>query len=223
MDSTTQLLICLPNFLLAECLSYAIARSRSTSCRAIRPSDLKKLDNDLSFDILILSAASPEEDLQLACESFRKANPIGKIALFFSAAEADRVMEFTALRTDGCLYETSTLEELVLALTKIVNGEQYCAQPIANAIFASASRSAQLRSDNAWASRVENIRLTQREREVLELITWERLGNKQIARKLCISLHTVKNHVHSIIEKLGVQDRYQAAEVATKSKLLLAR
>ena len=53
-------------------------------------------------------------------------------------------------------------------------------------------------------------RLTAREVEVLRLI--ERgLANREIAAQLCIELRTVKNHVHRILEKLGVDRRGQAA------------
>lgn len=53
--------------------------------------------------------------------------------------------------------------------------------------------------------------LTPRERQILLLIRDEDLGNKQIARRLHLSLYTVKNHVHNIIKKLGAADRREAA------------
>ena len=51
--------------------------------------------------------------------------------------------------------------------------------------------------------------LTARELEVLSLLD-EGLSNKQIARRLCIELATVKNHVHHILEKLQVGRRGEA-------------
>ena len=53
-------------------------------------------------------------------------------------------------------------------------------------------------------------RLTERERHVAELLV-EGLTNRRIARQLDIAERTVKNHLHSIFHKLGVQDRTQAA------------
>ncbi len=52
--------------------------------------------------------------------------------------------------------------------------------------------------------------LTPREREVLGLIE-QGLANKEIARRLGIGLPTVKNHVHSLLEKLGARSRGEAA------------
>jgi DNA-binding NarL/FixJ family response regulator len=51
--------------------------------------------------------------------------------------------------------------------------------------------------------------LTERELEILCLVA-DGLSNKQIARRLCLSLYTVKNHVHNVLQKLQVGDRYQA-------------
>lgn len=61
--------------------------------------------------------------------------------------------------------------------------------------------------------------LTDREREVLLLIT-QGLTNKEIAAGLHVSIKTVKSHVSSIIQKLGVASRTQAALLAIKEKLV---
>ncbi len=52
--------------------------------------------------------------------------------------------------------------------------------------------------------------LTDREREIVELLD-QGLSNKEIAQRLAIRLPTVKNHVHSILEKLNVHRRGEAA------------
>ena len=62
-------------------------------------------------------------------------------------------------------------------------------------------------------ARAESLVLTSRELEILRWVD-RGLGNKQIAEELKLSLHTVKNHVHHILEKLGVSHRYDAARVA---------
>jgi NarL family two-component system response regulator LiaR len=60
---------------------------------------------------------------------------------------------------------------------------------------------------------------TGRERDVLKLLT-EGLANKEIARRLLISEKTVKTHVSNILQKLGVQDRTQAAVLAVRQRLV---
>jgi DNA-binding NarL/FixJ family response regulator len=57
--------------------------------------------------------------------------------------------------------------------------------------------------------------LTPREREVALLMKMNR-SNKEIAQELGISVHTVKNHVHNALSKLGIDRRYQADRVVTR-------
>jgi len=61
--------------------------------------------------------------------------------------------------------------------------------------------------------------LSQRERDVLKLIALG-LSNAEIATKLFISPHTVKNHVSNIYRKLGIDDRTQVALIALRLGLV---
>jgi DNA-binding NarL/FixJ family response regulator len=72
--------------------------------------------------------------------------------------------------------------------------------------------------ERALASRTPNADLTPREREVLDLIV-KGLSNKRIAGALGISEGTVKWHVNIILERLGVEDRTQAAVAALQRGL----
>ncbi len=76
-------------------------------------------------------------------------------------------------------------------------------------------------SDN-WAGRLKAAmsrtpldRLTPRELQVIELVA-EGKSNKEIASALCITSHTAKAHVQSILHKLGFESRTQAAVLWTR-------
>jgi DNA-binding NarL/FixJ family response regulator len=60
---------------------------------------------------------------------------------------------------------------------------------------------------------VESVRLTKREKQVIELIA-EGSTNKEIAQKLQLSTLTIKSHVHNILEKLALSTRVQIANHA---------
>jgi two-component system, NarL family, response regulator len=87
-------------------------------------------------------------------------------------------------------------DELLKAIRAVHAGEKYLPATVA-----------------ALASEDNNPELSAREMQVLELIV-QGLANKQIAYQLSIAEHTVKNHVKSILSKLEVQDRTQAATAA---------
>jgi DNA-binding NarL/FixJ family response regulator len=57
---------------------------------------------------------------------------------------------------------------------------------------------------------LEDVRMTRREREVIELIG-EGLSNKEIAQRLNVAAHTVKSHVRNVMEKLALHTRLQIA------------
>ena len=96
----------------------------------------------------------------------------------------------------------ASLDELADVLRVAARGEALCSPQMIAALL---RRVATLARENTATSA-----LTGRELEVMALID-EGLSNKQIARRLSIELPTVKNHVHHILEKLGVQGRYEAA------------
>jgi DNA-binding CsgD family transcriptional regulator len=63
--------------------------------------------------------------------------------------------------------------------------------------------------------------LTPREREVLALLI-EGASNKEIARALALSVHTVKFHIAALTEKLGARSRVEAVAIAIRSGLMMA-
>lgn len=62
-------------------------------------------------------------------------------------------------------------------------------------------------------------KLTEREYEVLRFVVMGK-SNTEIAKRLCISVHTAKAHVCSILQKMGVNDRVQAAVKAVREGLI---
>ena len=116
----------------------------------------------------------------------------------------------------GLLLEESSLEELKSALDTVFRGEFYCSPRLARTLFRLLATSPGGSSTADWQPPTP---LTQRELEVVRLLG-EGLSNKQIARRLSVSLYTVKNHVHNILDKLQVQSRHEAADLAHRRRLV---
>lgn len=210
--------VCHQNLLFGESLAVALSQECASSAFAVDVT-LGGFEGVFSSvpDVLILdSRISLLIGMKLAEES-KKANCLCRLLLLSSTKLGSTFLEIASLGADGCVAEESPLNELQQAIHDVYCGKSFCSPQIANEMFAQMGRRD---SQHAWSRHLEKVRLTPREREVLELIALERLGNKQIARRMSISLYTVKNHVHNIIEKLGAEDRYEAAEMAKNSRLL---
>ncbi len=122
------------------------------------------------------------------------------------------VMEMMRAGASGYLLKDVDPGSLVEAINAAARGEAYISPGVAGKVFGALSRMGQ--AQDGW-----NRELTPREREVLDLIA-QGYGNQKIAALLAISEKTVKNHVTSILRKLEVNDRTQAAVYALKHKLV---
>jgi DNA-binding NarL/FixJ family response regulator len=117
----------------------------------------------------------------------------------------DDVMPWAEAGVAGYVPQEASFADLVAAINSVARGESLCSPRIAGALL---RRVAALAAD---ASRpAPGSRLTAREAEVVGLIE-QGLSNKEIAGRLSITTSTVKNHVHSILEKLAVSRRADAA------------
>ena len=99
----------------------------------------------------------------------------------------------------------AALPELIETIERAATGELLCSPRIAAALGRRLSDLAAEREPS-----LDSAHLTAREVEVVHLIG-QNLSNRQIAARLCIEVATVKNHVHSILGKLQIRGRAEAA------------
>ena len=113
---------------------------------------------------------------------------------------------------DGVLPVDTGLEEMVDAVERVIRGEKVFPPSVAFLLY---ERLARRSHQAATQRRFDALTLTRRELEVLRLLGEQR-SNDAIAGRLGISIHTVKNHVHNILDKLEVDSRGSAAELARR-------
>lgn len=120
---------------------------------------------------------------------------------------------FAAMRAGarGYVLKGAEQQEMLRAIRAVARGEALFGPAIAARLTAYFSNA-------ATAPEIAFPDLTEREREVLELIA-EGLNNEEIARRLVISRKTVRNHVSNIFNKLQVADRVQAVIRAREAGL----
>lgn len=148
----------------------------------------------------------------------RSEAPSTKIILFNLTCSDEVILKCIESGADGYLSESASLDELVAAIHSVCRGEKFCSPQITYGLFTKLTDLA-LSSDNKIP---QHDSLSPREIEVLRLVG-SGLSNKQIAQQLKLSLYTVKNHVHSILEKLQVNNRSGIIRYALHNKLIKIR
>ncbi len=158
---------------------------------------------DLAPDVVLMDLVMPEMDGVKATRLVKQRSPRSQVIVLTSYHEDERI--YPAIRAGALSYllKSVGLDELVGAVRKAARGEATLHPHVA-------ARLAQELHGAPAGTRWLYDTLSEREREVLSLIATG-LSNAHIAEQLVISERTVKSHVNSILSKLQVADRTQAA------------
>jgi DNA-binding NarL/FixJ family response regulator len=149
-------------------------------------------------DLVLMDVSMPGMDGITAAREILRRRPSTRIVMLTSYAEEETVMAALDAGASGYLLKDAEPEELVKAVRAAARGESPLAPRAARAVLASRN------------GRAAEGHLTPREEEVLNLVG-EGLANKQIARRLGISEKTVKAHLTSVFQRIGVVSRTEAA------------
>jgi len=169
-------------------------------------------------DIVLLDLVMPEMDGFQATEKIVQNSPQTQIIILTSFGEQDRVIPAIRAGAQGYLLKDIPPDDLVRAIRQAYLGQVQLHPNAARELMTAISKDATNLEDQAAGIKQSPSELTGRELEVLLLIA-EGLSNAKIAEKLVISEKTVKSHVSSILSKLHLDDRTQAAIYALKHNL----
>lgn len=141
--------------------------------------------------------------------SIRETCPHAKM-IVIGIAEDDEMLVVACAEAGVAGYHlrTESLDDLLTLITKVVDGQSVCSPQVSAILLKRLSTLATQRAPQAL-----ELVLTTREIQILRMLELG-LSNRDIADRLCIALHTVKNHVHSVLSKLGARTRTEAAEVS---------
>ena len=168
-----------------------------------------RMAHRLKPDVVLMDLLMPVMDGIAATEKIRKELPETEVLALTSVLEDDKVVGAVRAGAIGYLLKDTDAEELGRAIKAAASGQVQMAPEAAARL---------LREVRAPESPEA---LSRRETEVLELLARGR-SNKQIARSLYVGERTVKTHVSSILTKLGVKSRTQAALYAVRTGLVSA-
>ena len=159
-------------------------------------------------DVVIMDLVMPGLDGIEATRRILRERPATRVIALTSFLDDEKVLPAVRAGAAGYLLKDVEPEQLVRAIRTVHGGE---------ALLHPAATATVMRelADHAEPADEADLGLTGREREVLALVA-RGLPNKLIARELGIAEKTVKTHVSSILAKLGVTDRTQAALLAVR-------
>ncbi|MCW2844132.1 MAG: response regulator transcription factor [Nocardioides sp.] len=163
-------------------------------------------------DVVLLDHRLPDGDGVGAIEELRALRP-GIQVVVLTASAADHVL-VAAIEAGaaGFVSKTRSLAELTAAVRAAATGEAVISPELLARLLPRLHRSGRARHQE----------LTEREREVLDLLA-DGLSNAAIAEELTVSVNTVRNHVANLSAKLGAHSKLEALSVAVREGLLPGR
>lgn len=185
---------------LAETLTARAAVARGAWDMATLSSALR----DGAPDVVLLNMATRDSVTML--EAIMGASPTSKvIAMGLSEDDESKIVVCAEAGVCGYHLRTESLGDLLRVIEMVADGESSCSPRIATILMRRLSALAGRRRPEPT-----ELVLTAREAQILRMVEMG-LSNREIAVQLCIAVHTVKNHVHSLLTKLGVSSRGEAA------------
>lgn len=124
------------------------------------------------------------------------------------------IVEFVEAGAAGFILKDATIEDVLGTIRAVARGIKILPPLLTESLFTHVVDHA-LR--NGKGKFTNAVRMTKREREIIVLIA-EAMSNKEIAQRLNLSTHTVKSHIHNILEKMALHSRLEIATHSYQNK-----
>ncbi|MDO9120436.1 MAG: response regulator transcription factor [Anaerolineaceae bacterium] len=163
-------------------------------------------------DVVLMDIRLPGTSGIEACEEITKKFPDIRVIMLTSYAEDD--MLFSAIRAGASGYVLKQIgaDDLMKAIEAVGRGEALLDPAVTQRVFQEVRRAVKEEESSAFST------LSQQEKHVLVLVS-EGRTNREIAKALFLGEGTVRNYVSSILSKLGVSNRAEAAAYAVEHNL----
>lgn len=198
------------NRLVREGMTAMLNQTTDFRVVAAGPSGDPVLLRDTQPQVILLDVGLWDDDSLRVAETVRKESPESKVIIMDLLPIHEDIVEFVNAGVSGFILKDATFEDLVSTIRSVADGAHVLPPQMTSTLFSQIARDAVQRSR---ADAMEAVRMTSREREVIDLIG-QGQSNKEIATSLNIATHTVKSHVRNVMEKLALHTRLQIAAYA---------
>jgi DNA-binding NarL/FixJ family response regulator len=156
-------------------------------------------------DIVLLDFGLEDHDSVSLTATVHQEVPSARVIVMGLLPSQEDVADFVRAGASGFIMKDASFDDFFATIRAVAGGGEVLPPALTNTLFSQIARN--LPVENR-ARTLESVRLTNRERQVIELLS-EGLSNKEIAVRLHIAVHTVKSHVHNVLEKLALRSRLE--------------
>ena len=160
-------------------------------------------------DLLLVSTRLPDQGALRLTEAITEKTLTTDVLVLGVTEKKERVLQYVEAGAIGYVLKDDTVEDNLETIRAAQEGKAFISPKIASALMERVSELAGMFAALETGI-IEQADLTSREIEVVELLG-QNFTNQEIAERLVIEVGTVKNHVHSILNKLNVNTRDEAA------------
>ena len=158
-------------------------------------------------DVVLLDLVLRSQNSLGLVESIKRTNPKVRVIVMDIEPIQPALVDYVMAGVDGFVLKDATFPEFLHTIRQVARGSRVMPALLTSSLlYQIADHVTRTGKGNPFKS----VKMTSREREVVELIA-EGLSNKQIAAHLNLAVDTVKSHVHNILEKLSLHTRLEIA------------
>jgi len=198
------------NRLVREALALLLNRSPDIRVVCEEPNGHQPVIQTTDPDVVLLDLGLENGDSLRIAQEVLTTFPGAKVVVMDLLPSQDDLSDFVSVGVSGFIMKDASLEVVVHTIRAVSAGLKVLPDQMTSTLFSEIAREMVA---SGGTQDHESVRITTREREVIDLIA-EGMSNKAIARSLQISVHTVKSHLRNIMEKLTLHSRLQIAVYA---------
>ena len=158
-------------------------------------------------DVVLLDFGLEDHDSLRLTATVHGEVPEARVIVMGLLPLQEDIADYVRAGASGFIMKTSSLEDFSATIRAVAGGAQVLPPALTSTLFTQITRNSSRQNKTQV---LEAVRLTSRERQVIDLLG-EGLSNKEIANRLHIAVHTVKSHVHNVLEKLALRSRLEVA------------
>jgi len=158
-------------------------------------------------DVVLLDFGLEDHDSLHLTATVHGEVPSARVIVMGLLPAQEDVADFVRAGASGFIMKDAGFEDFFRTIRAVAAGEEVLPPALTTSLFTQIVRNVGASSKTQV---LESVRLTNRERQVIDLLG-EGLSNKEIAIRLHVAVHTVKSHVHNVLEKLALHSRLEVA------------